>query len=119
MTSVADDETKVALSSEVNTGFDMLLFSCHDDIASVESSSACPRWIVSGQAGIVRLQWPELSDRMIGPGTILTQEQDRSSKLTLTATAHCPNWLVYLHTLPHHKHWSHYPGFCSKQHQAV
>ena len=67
VTSVANDETKIALPCKVDTGFDMFFCRCHDDISSVESSSTCIRWIIGGQASIVRFQRPQLSDWVIGP----------------------------------------------------
>ena len=71
--SVTDDQTKVALSCEINTVPDLILCCCHDDIASVEPSGTGFGCVVGRQAGVVRLERPELGNRVVSPDIVVLE----------------------------------------------
>lgn len=71
VTSISDDQTKVALSCKVHTSFDLFPCGCHDDVLSVHALCAATRWVVGWHAGVVRLERPEFGDGMISSGIAL------------------------------------------------
>ena len=66
MASVANDQTQVAFTCEVDAGLDLLLRLGQNDIDTIVAASACRVWAIGRQAGAVGLERPEFRDRVVG-----------------------------------------------------
>ena len=91
MTSVTNDQTKVALSSKVHTRFDLIPRSRHDDVLSVHALCATTRWVVRRHAGVVSFERPELSDGVVSSSIALASSYVFPEKVAHTAIAHLPS----------------------------
>jgi hypothetical protein len=119
MTSVTNDQSKVAFSCKVHTSLDLLLGSCHNDIFSVKALCTRRRRVVGRHAGIVRLERPKLGNGVIGSIIALASTSIFPRGVVHTAIAHWPSWLAYPHTSPHRTRWSRSRSPCSRRHQVV
>ena len=103
MTSITDDQTKVALSCKVHTRLNLFPCSRHDDVLSVHALCASTRWVVRRHASVVGFERPELGDGVVSSGIALASSSVFPGKVAHTAIAHLPSWLEYPHTSPHRR----------------
>jgi len=103
VTSVTNDQTKVALSCKVHARFDLFPRSRHDDVLSVHALCATTRWVVRRHAGVVGFERPELGDGVVSSNIALASSSVFPGTVPHTAIAHLPSWLEYPHTSPHHR----------------
>jgi hypothetical protein len=119
MTSVTNDQSKVAFPCKVYTSLDLFLGSCHNDVFPVETLCATCGWVVGRHAGVIRLERPKLGNGVIGSSIALASTSILPRGVFHTAIAHWPSWLAYPHTPLHRTRWSRSRSPCSRRHQVV
>lgn len=67
MPRIANNQSQIALASEIHTGLDLLLGRSQNDVFSVESARAWFRRVLGRQTGTVGVERPQVRDGMISP----------------------------------------------------
>jgi hypothetical protein len=98
VTSIANDETQVALPGKVNTGLNLVLGCCYNNIVPVKAACAWLRGIRGWQTGVVRREGPEVCDGVVSPSRMINFNFLPSSAEVLTAIARWPSSPVCRHT---------------------